>query len=180
MTSLGELLAARGLPLANMVAIRNSLHPDDVSADFRSIDDLIGADALPMYDRMQDGPRIDHDASVLSFMALPDGHARLTGFRKFRLRRQGNVPGDIVYHYDAAHLLHSFIARAAVPCFYDAIDEDGLDDLIGRLVLQWPEPLARNLLGAGDAGLVVVALTRGPDEPTGPAYLSPNSSATID
>jgi hypothetical protein len=155
-TRLSELLAARGLHPARIVAIRNSLHPDDVSADFRNIDDVIHADALPMYDRMQDGPRIDHATLVLSFMALPDGQARLTGFRKFMLRRQGNVPGDIVYHYDAAHLLHSFIARAAVPCFYDAVEEDGLEDLIGQLVLQWPEPLARNILDAGDAGLVVV------------------------
>jgi hypothetical protein len=82
---------------------------------------------------------------------------RLAGFRKFTLRRQGNVPGDIVYHYDAAHLLHSFTARAAVPCFYDAIEEDGLEDLVGHLVLRCPEPLARNILGAGDAGLMVVA-----------------------
>jgi hypothetical protein len=159
---LSELLAARGLPPAGMIAIRNSLHPDDVSADFRDIDDVIHANALPMYDRMQDGPRIGHATLVLSFMALPDGQAKLTGFRKFMLRRQGNVPGDIVYDYDAAHLLHSFIARAAVPCFYDAVEEDGLEDLIGQLVLQWPEPLARNILDASDAGLMVVALTYAP------------------
>jgi hypothetical protein len=106
--------------------------------------------------RMQDGPRIGHAASVLSFMALPDGRARLTGFRKFMLRRQGNVPCDIVYDYDAADLLHSFIARAEAPCCYDATDEGGLDDLIGHLVLQWPQPLARNILPAGDPGLRVV------------------------
>ncbi len=157
MMSLGELLGARGLQPAGMVAIRNCLHPDDASADFRSIDDVVNANALPMYDRMQDGPRIDHDASVLSFVALPGGRAKLTGFRKFMLRRQGNVPGDIVYDYDAAHLLHSFIARAAAPCFYDATDETGLDDLIGHLVLQWPEPLTRNILGASDPGLAIVA-----------------------
>src|SRR3954470_5866627 len=99
MTSLGGLLVARGLKAAGMIAIRNTLHADDVCADFRSIDDVIGAGALSMYDRMQDGPRIAHAASVLSFAALPDGRAKLTGFRRFALRRQGNVPGDIVYHY---------------------------------------------------------------------------------
>jgi hypothetical protein len=35
-----------------MIAIRNGLHPDDVSADFRSIDGVIGANALPMHDRI--------------------------------------------------------------------------------------------------------------------------------
>src|SRR3954469_17856389 len=151
MTSLGELLAARGFQPASVIAIRNSLHPKDVCADFQNIDDVIGAGALAMYDRMQDGPRIAHAASVLSFAALPDGRAKLTGFRRFALRRQGNVPGDIVYHYDAAHLLHSFIARAAAPCFYDAVDESGLEGLIGDLVPQWPEPVARNILPADDA-----------------------------
>jgi hypothetical protein len=157
MTRLSELLRARGLRPDGIMAIRNSLHPDDVSADFRSIDDVISANALPMYDRMQDGPCIDHAASVLSFVALPLGQARLTGFRKFMLRRQGNVPGDIVYDYGAAHLLHSFIARAAVPCFYDTTEETGLDDLIGHLVLLWPQPLTRNILQATDAELTIVA-----------------------
>jgi hypothetical protein len=156
MMLLGELLAARGLQPEGIVAIRNTLHPEDISADFQDIEDVIRANALPMYDRMQDGPRIPHDSLVLSFAALPHGRARLTGFRRFTLRRQGNVPGDIVYDYDAAHLLHSFIARAAEPCFYDTVDESGLEDLIGQLVLQWPEPLARNILQAGDAGLMVV------------------------
>ena len=156
MTSLGALLRRRGLLPDDLIAIGNSLHPEDMSADFRDIDDVIGANALPMYDRMQDGPRLGHAASVLSFAALPFGQARLTGFRKFMLRRQGNEPGDIVYDYDAAHLLHSFIARAAAPCFYDATDQSGLDDLIGDLVLQWPQPLTRNILRATDAGLRVV------------------------
>jgi hypothetical protein len=156
MHSLAELLAARGLQASDVVAIRNALHPDDTCTDFRSIDDVARANALPMYDRMQDGPRIKHNALVLSFIALPDRMARLTGFRRFMLRRQGNVPGDMVYDYEAAHLLHSFIARAAAPCFYDVTDEAGLDDLIGHLVLCWPEPLARNILRAGDVGLTVI------------------------
>jgi hypothetical protein len=139
MTLLSELLVARGLQPVGIVVIRNTLHPEDISADFGSIEDVIAANALPMYDRMQDGPRIAHGALVMSFAALPEGRARLTGFRRFKLRRQGNVPGDIVYDYDAAHLLHSFIARAEAPCFYDAVDEEGVEDLIGRLVVQWPE-----------------------------------------
>ena len=62
-----------------MVAIRNSLHPDDVSADFRDIADVIAANALPMYDRMQDGPRIAHASAVLSFArALGEFGATLT------------------------------------------------------------------------------------------------------
>jgi len=158
MKLLSELLVARGLQPAGIVAIRNLLHPEDISDDFRDIEDVIRAGALPMYDRMQDGPRVAHQTLVLSFAALPGGRARLTGFRKFMLRRQGNVPGDIVYDYDAAHLLHSFIARAAAPCFYDAIDEAGVEDLIGLLVLQWPEPWALNILAANDPGLSIVTV----------------------
>jgi hypothetical protein len=152
---LRELLAARDIDVAGIIAIRNTLHADDVAADFRTIEDVASANALQMYDRMQDGPRIPHDTRVLSFAAMVDGQARLTGFRRFMLRRQGNVPGDIVYDYDAAHLLHSFIARAVVPCFYDAVDETGLDDLVGRLIVQWPEPLTDNILKADDPTLIV-------------------------
>ncbi|WP_244432777.1 MULTISPECIES: hypothetical protein [unclassified Afipia] len=141
-----------------MVAIRNTLHIDDMSSDFRTLADVIDANALPMLDRMQDGPRIAHEALVLSFAACEDGRAKLTGFRRFLMRREGIVPTDIVYDYDAAHLLHAFIARAHAPVFYDAFDEDGLGDLIGELVLQWPQPLERNIVEASDAGLVVVDL----------------------
>jgi len=155
--TLADLLAARGLDAAGMVAVRNTLHPADVSSDFRDLDDVIAAHALPLLDRMQDGPRIPHDALVLSFVAQGGGRARLTGFRRFLMRRQGIVPTDIVYDYDAAHLLHAFIARAETPVFYDAFDEDGLSDLIGRLVVQWPQPLARDVVAADDAGLVIVS-----------------------
>lgn len=158
MLALAELLRARGLVADGIMAIRNTLHPDDICADFRDMDDVRKANALPMFDRMQDGPRIDHNTRVLSFVALDDGRARLTGFRKFMLRHRGNVPGDIVYDYDAAHLLHCFIARAAVPTFYDAIDQDGVDDLIGRLVVQWPEPLEGNIMRANDARLRIVEM----------------------
>jgi hypothetical protein len=154
-STLGELLAARGLDAANIVAIRNTLHADDVSSDFRTLADVIAANALPMLDRMQDGPRIAHDTLVLSFAACGEGRARLTSFRRFLMRREGIVPTDIVYDYDAAHLLHAFIARASVPVFYDAFDQDGLEDLIGTLVVQWPQPLERDIVNASDVGLVV-------------------------
>jgi hypothetical protein len=155
--TLADLLRSRGFDPIGMIAIRNTLHPDDVSADFRSLNDVIGANALPMYDRMQDGPQIAHQALVMSFAATDNGRAHLTSLRTFLLRRQGVVPGDIVYDYDAAHLLHSFIARAATPCFYDAIEQSGLDDLYGQLVVQWPEPLAENIVTASHRGLTVVA-----------------------
>jgi hypothetical protein len=154
--TLSELLRARGFEPAAMIAIRNTLHPDDVSADFRSLADVIDANVLTMYDRMQDGPRIANDALVLSFAATENGQARLTGLRTFLLRRQGIVPGDIVYDYDAAHLLHSFIARAETPCFYDAVDQTGLDDLLGRLMVQWKQPLSDHILAASDDALQVV------------------------
>lgn len=155
--TLKDLLRARGLDARNIVAIRNALHPDDICDSFRTIDDVVCAGALPMLDRMQDGPLIEHDTLVLSFVAMPDHRAKLTGFRRFLMRRQGVVPGDIVYDYEAAHLLHSFIARASVPVFYDAIDEDGLDDLVGQLIITWPESPMPHIRDAGDPMLEVIA-----------------------
>ncbi len=143
--TLADLLRRRGLDPAAIVAIRNDLHPGSVSSDFRTIADLERANVLHILDRMQDGPRIAHDSRVLSFMALPEGKARLTAFRRFSMRRPGIAPGDIVYDYDAAHLLHSFISHAANPVFYDVADEGGVDDLIGHLVVQWPEPLSEDI-----------------------------------
>jgi hypothetical protein len=151
-TTLADLLQSRSLNPDTIIAIRNDLHPEHASSDFRTIADLKNANVLHMYDRMQDGPRIAHDSRVLSFMALPDGRAKLTAFRKFSMRRPGIAPGDIVYDYDAAHLLHSFIAHAVNPVFYDATEEPGLDDVIGRLVVQWPEPLTDNIRSASDLG----------------------------
>jgi hypothetical protein len=154
--TLSELLRARGFEPTAMIAIRNTLHPEDMSTDFRSLADVIDANVLTMYDRMQDGPRIASNALVLSFAATENGQSRLTGLRTFLLRRQGIVPGDIVYDYDAAHLLHSFIARAETPCFYDAIDQTGLDDLLGRLIVQWKQPLSDNILAASDDALQII------------------------
>ncbi|WP_315835873.1 hypothetical protein [Bradyrhizobium prioriisuperbiae] len=154
--TLAELLRGRGLPAETLIAIRNDLHPEHACSDFRSIADLETAGVLQMYDRMQDGPRIAHDSCVLSFMALGDGRAKLTSHRRFSMRRPGIAPGDIVYDYDAAHLLHSFIAGAMAPVFYDVADEPGLDDLIGRLVVQWPEPMTQDIRAADDAAIIVV------------------------
>ena len=154
--TLGELLQARGLLTPNTIAIRNTLHPEDVSDDFRDTRAIVDAGVIGMYDRMQDSAVIADGSRVLSFVALDNGRAKLTAFRTFRLRTGGNVPGDIVYDYDAAHLLHAFIARAATPMFYDALEIDGLDDLIGALIVQWPEPMAMNVRIADDAGLVII------------------------
>ena len=155
--TLGELLQARGLLTPNTIAIRNTLHPEDVSDDFPDTKAIVDAGVIGMYDRMQDSAVIADGSRVLSFVALDNGRAKLTAFRTFKLRAGGNVPGDIVYDYDAAHLLHAFIARAATPMFYDAIEIDGLDDLIGTMTVQWPEPLAMNVRIADDAGLVVIS-----------------------
>jgi len=156
MVELRDVLRARGLDPANIVAIRNELHPDDASSDFRTIDDVLRAGVLPMYDRMQDGPRMGDNADVLSFVATEHGTARLIAFRRFKLRASGNVPGDIVYDYDGAHLLHSFIARAATPMFYDAQELPALDELIGNLVVQWPEPMAENILPVDSERIMVI------------------------
>jgi len=128
-----------------------------VCSDFRTLDDVVQANALQMLDRMQDGARIAHDTLVLSFAAIDGDRARLTAFRRFLMRREGIVPSDIIYDYDAAHLLHSFIARAETPVFYDAFDERGMDDLIGKLIVQWPAPLDHDLRGASDPAIVVAA-----------------------
>lgn len=154
--TLGDVLCARGLLTSTTIAIRNSLHPDDVSDDFRDTEAIVSAGVIDMYDRMQDGPVIADGSRVLSFVAMDDGLARLTAFRTFKLRAGGNVPGDIVYDYDAAHLLHAFIARAAKPMFYDAVEIGGLEDLVGTLIVHWPEPLVTHVRRADDKGLVVV------------------------
>ena len=153
--TLGDFLRARGIDPHDIVAIRNALHPEDISSDFRTLDDVAQANAIQMLDRMQDGPRIAHDTRVLSFAALDNDRARLTGFRRFMMRPQGIVPGDIVYDYDAAHLLHAFIARATTPVFYDAFDEAGLEDALGTLIVQWPMRDISDIRNA-DAGDIIV------------------------
>ena len=152
--TLGELLRVRGLLTSATIAICSTLHPEDASEDFPDTESMVRAGVLGMYDRMQDGVLIADESAVLSFVVMEGGGARLTAFRNFKLRARGNVPGDIVYDYDAAHLLHAFIARATTPTFYDSFDIDGLDDVIGTLVVRWPD--ARMLCAADDAGLVVI------------------------
>jgi hypothetical protein len=137
--SLAGILDDRALQPAEILVTYNDIHPADTCSDFRTIADVVQVNAHHLLDRMQDGPRIANDTRVMSFVAIGDSRARLTAFRRFSMRRQGIVPTDIVYDYDAAHLLHAFIARASLPFFYDAQDEDGLDDLIGRLIVKWPE-----------------------------------------
>ncbi len=138
---LADCLMARGLDPATILAHRISLNPKDASADFRCTADLMKGEHVLAYQRMQDGRRFGAEAHVLAFIAEPQGRARLVGFRRLVARRRGNVPGDIVYDYDRAHLLHDFAGRARWPTFYDAFEEEGLDDLFGQLVISWPLPL---------------------------------------
>jgi hypothetical protein len=154
LTPLSLLLMSHGLDPASLVVSYNDLHPADVGRDFRTMADVIAANAHHLLDRMQDGPLIAHDALVLSFAARGDGRAVLFGFRRFLMRRPGIVPADIVYDEAAAHLLHGFIARAAQPVFYDACDEDGAAELMDRLTIVWPD-CGTTLLRASDPRIVV-------------------------
>jgi hypothetical protein len=153
--SLANLLRGRGLLESGIRAIRHTLHADDRSEDFPSLGHVVSQNLLPVYERMQDGRRLGHNNPILSFVAEPGGYARLVGFRRVFARRRGIVPGDIVYDYEAAPLLHSFISRARCPVFYDTIDLDGLADLFGRLVIRWPAPLVRKVLRVDEPGLAV-------------------------
>lgn len=154
--NLAALLRRRGIAPQSVTAIRNALAPALVCDDFVEIADLERTGILHLYDRMQDGARIAHGARVMSFVALPTGQARLTGFRRFLMRRPGIVPADIVYDHDAAHLLHGFIGHAREPVFYDVEDDDGLADLIGSLTVQWPKPLTQDILPAADGRMAVL------------------------
>lgn len=154
--TLAELLLARGFDPAALTAHRNTLDPRDASADFRTIDDLAPTGHDLVYERMQNGRVFGEEAQVLSFRGEAAGRGRLAALRRLAARRPGVAPGDIVYDYDIAHLLHDFIGRAARPTFYDAFEIAGLEDLVGRLVVQWPKPLIRKRLNAADPGLIVV------------------------
>lgn len=153
---LASLLAARGLDPASLLAHRNTLDPRDASADAPSLAALAASGHDLVYERMQDGRAFGAEAHVLSFRGEDGGRARLAGFRRLVARRPGVAPGDIVYDYDVAHLLHDFIARAKRPTFYDAFPLDGVADLVGRLVVQWPKPYMRKRLRADDARLLIV------------------------
>lgn len=153
---LASLLAARGLDPAGVIAHRNTLDPRDVSADAPSLAALAKTGHDLVYERMQNGRAFGPEARVLSFRGEAGGRARLAGFRRLVARRPGVAPGDIVYDYDVAHLLHDFISRAKHPTFYDAFDLDGLGDLVGRLVVQWPRPCMRKRLSADDPRIRVL------------------------
>lgn len=154
--TLAELLLARGFDPDAIVAHRNTLDPRDASDAFRSIDDLARTKHDLVYERMQNGRVFGEEARVLSFRGEAGGRGRLAGLRRLVARRPGIAPGDIVYDYDVAHLLHDFIARASHPTFYDAFDMEGLDDLFGQLVVKWPRPLIRKRVKASDPALLVL------------------------
>jgi hypothetical protein len=154
--TLATLLLARGVDPASIVAHRNTLDPRDVGEGARAIADLAKSGHDLVYERMQNGRTFGAEARVLSFRGEAGGRARLAGFRRLVARRPGIAPGDIVYDYDVAHLLHDFISRAKHPTFYDAFEIEGLEDLVGKLVVQWPRPLMRKRLRADAPGIVIV------------------------
>jgi hypothetical protein len=169
--SLAALMADRGLDPGELTAVRVCLHAQDRCDVFRSTADLAAAGLVPLYVRMQEGRRLGTgERPTLIFVAEPAGHARLVAFSRFRPRRRGVAPGDIVYDYDGAPLLHAFIARARCPTFYDAFDEPGLEDLAGRLVVHWPRPLMRSIRRADDPGLEVATSFGGRAAEPSPAH----------
>ncbi len=137
--SLSALLRERGLDPADLLAHRIALHPEDACSDTADTSALLRAGDALFYERLQDGAVFGAEARVLAFGAASNGQAVFLGLRRMVARRPGNVPGDVVYDYDRAHLLHNFIARAAAPLIYDAFPEEGLSDWEGALVLDWPE-----------------------------------------
>lgn len=150
--TLADVLAAHGVDAGALFAFRNTLHPRDADADWRSIHDLAASDHARVYERLQDGLLFPHEAQILCFLGEAGGTARLVGFRRFFARRPGVAPGDIVYDPDFAHLLHNFIGRAPRPIFYDSVDLPGLDALFG-LRVRWPRPCATRLRRADHPGL---------------------------
>jgi hypothetical protein len=155
---LRDLLLGRSIDPKGTFALRVALDPRDRSSDFTCSADLIKEQVVATYERMQNGLRFGREGNVISFIAEADGCARLVGYRRFVARRKGIVPGSIVYDYDAAHLLHSFMARAKHPVFYDSFDLDGLDDLIGKLVVYWPKPMMQAVRRADHESLVLASV----------------------
>jgi hypothetical protein len=139
-----------------MRAVRLTLDRRDRTPDLQTLADVLDAGQLPVYGRMQEGRRLGHNNALLSFVGEPKGCARLIGFAQVFARRRGVAPGDIIYDYDAAPLLHNFISRSRVPTFYDFSDLPGLEDLVGRLVVRWPRPHAVGVRKAFDPGLIVI------------------------
>lgn len=154
---LSQLLHERGIEPQGLCAYRNTLDPRDADAEYQNIDDLMRTNHVSVYERMQDGLRFRNESRLLSFIGMPNGAARLIGYRQMFARRPGIAPGDIVYDPDVAHLFHNFISRARRPMFYDSITLPGLDDLIGSLVVAWPKPCMVKLRPADHAGFKVIA-----------------------
>ena len=123
--TLAAILAERDLQGQAPLALRLSLNRRDRSSDFRTTADLVSEGVAGLYARLQDGRRFGDEAKVLVFIAEADGVARLAGVQHLVAWRKGLVPSDIVHDYDAAHLLHGFIARARCPVFHDAFEEPG-------------------------------------------------------
>jgi hypothetical protein len=86
--TLGDLLSIRGLLAPGTRAVRHTLHPEDRSADVPSLDYLVANNLLPVYERMQDGRRLGHETTLLSFRAEPGGRARLLGHRRVFAREK--------------------------------------------------------------------------------------------
>lgn len=138
---LREAIAARGLLEAERaLCLRTTLDLRDRTDDHRTTADLFTRGHERVYARMQEGLALGSGRAVLCFIGEAGGTARFTGLRRFMARRPGVVPGDIVYDYDVADLFHQFVSRSRRPVFYDAIDLPGLDDCVGRLVVDWPRP----------------------------------------
>ena len=155
---LADLLAARAPDTTeHLFALRTTLDPRDTTDDHRATADLIRLGHERAYARMHEGLRLGSGREILCFAGLPAGRAVFMGFRRFFARRPGIVPGDIVYDYDVSDLFHQFVARSHRPTFYDAIDLPGFDDLVGRLVVQWPRPEMIRLRRAAHPDLRLVA-----------------------
>lgn len=155
---LSTLIAARALlPGEPLFALRTTLDPRDATDDHRVTADLLTTGHERAYARMQEGIRLGSGRVILCFVGEPGSRARFTGLRRFFARRPGIVPGDIVYDYDVADLFHQFAARSRRPVFYDAIDLPGLDDCVGRLVVDWPRPAMVKLRALDHPGLIVAA-----------------------
>lgn len=153
--SLAQWLGAAGACIDGLLVHRITLHPGDRSDDFPDLDAVERVGAIETYARMQNGRRFGAEAAVILGRARPGGLIELIGGRQLRARPRGIAPGDIVYDYDAAALLHGFISRARYPVFYDCFPLEDFPDVRG-LLLYWPKPAFRATLPACHAGLRLV------------------------
>ncbi len=163
--TLQDVLQARGIETHGMLALRVALHPADATNVFQTTADVMKAGQLSNYMRMQEGRRLGPDNLVLCFAEEPFGTARLFDVRRFRARRPGIAPGDLVYDPDLVDLLQNFIGRTKRPTFYDVFEPDArlekayasIAGFFNSLVVHWPAPVARIVRKVGHGGLRVVA-----------------------